>query len=260
MSYLRELDHALQVARRAGSLALRHFDQKTSTFEKKDRSPVTIADRECESLISAALEEAFPEDGILGEEGARKPSRSGRRWLVDPIDGTRDFVRRNLFWSVQIALQDKDTVVAAVVYFPCLNDVYKAALGSGCYLNETRCTVSSVSELDKAVLMVSGFSSVWRTWPPEAVRHLTEACWTVRCYGGCYDVGMIARAKADVWLAGNGMEWDYAPARIIGRECGAVFFTRDGTDRIDARNCVLCAPGLELQLRDTLSAGTGRNA
>jgi len=255
MSYLRELELALRVVREAGDLALKYFAQETSTFEKEDRSPVTIADRECESLIAAALSEAFPDDGIVGEEGARRDSRSGRRWLVDPIDGTRDFVRRNPFWSVQVGLQDDGAVVAGIIYFPCLNDVYKAALGSGCYYNDTKCAVSDVSELRNAVIMVSGFSSVWRAWPADAVYQLTEQCWTVRCYGGCYDVAMLARGKADIWLAGNGREWDYAPARIIARECGARFFTRDGSDRIDTRNCVICAPALEGKLREILGVG-----
>jgi fructose-1,6-bisphosphatase/inositol monophosphatase family enzyme len=103
--------------------------------------------------------------------------------------------------------------------------------------------------------MVSGFKGAWESWPPEAIRHLTETCWTVRAYGGCYDVTMIARVKADIWLSGSGMEWDYAPGRIIARECGAVFCARDGSDRIDARSCVICAPGLQPELHRILQIG-----
>jgi fructose-1,6-bisphosphatase/inositol monophosphatase family enzyme len=84
------------------------------------------------------------------------------------------------------------------------------------------------------------------------VRLLTKKCWTVRCYGGCYDIIMLARAKADIWLSGSGMEWDYAPVQVIARECGARFLIRDGSDRIDAKHCVVCAPGIEREVRDLL--------
>jgi histidinol-phosphatase len=253
MSYDAELDHALSAARKAGDLALSYFARQTATEEKSDRSPVTVADRECEALIAAALSEAFPADGIVGEEGASRPSTSGRRWLVDPIDGTRDFVRRTSFWSIQIALQHGTEVVLGIIYFPCLGEMYHAVSGGGAFVNGSRLAVSGIADLRKAILMVSGFSSSWDKWPADAIHHLTRRCWTVRCYGGCYDVAMLARGKADIWLSGSGMEWDYAPARIIAQECGASFFTRDGSSRIDAGNCVICPPALEPALRDLLN-------
>jgi fructose-1,6-bisphosphatase/inositol monophosphatase family enzyme len=252
MSYLRELDHAISLARRAGDLALRYFSRETATEEKADRSPVTEADRACEALITSDLSVAFPADGIVGEEGAFRTSSSGRRWLVDPIDGTRDFVRRNSFWSVQIALQEAGEVVAGLIHFPCLGETYHAAAGEGAYCNGVRCLAAPVSDIGKAILMVSGFASAWEKWPAEAIRHLTRHCWTVRCYGGCYDIAMLSRGKADIWLSGSGMEWDYAPARIIAGECGAAFFTRDGSRHIDAGNCVICSPALEPELRRLL--------
>jgi len=256
-SYLREIDTTLTAARKAGEHALRHFDAGTAAEEKEDRSPVTSADRECEQLISSIISDLFPEDGILGEEGARRPSRSGRRWLIDPIDGTRDFVRRNVFWSVQIALENLGEIVLGAIYFPCLEEMLHAVLDAGCFWNDARTRAADTSRLDKAILMVSALQSAWAVWPPDAIRALTEACWTVRGYGASYDVAMLARGKADIWLSGNGMEWDYAPAHIIARECGARFLTRDGSGRIDARHCLLCTPGLERELLRILQMPAG---
>jgi histidinol phosphatase-like enzyme (inositol monophosphatase family) len=252
MPYDHEIEVALKIAQGAGELALGYFEQETLTEEKADLSPVTIADRECEKFISRLLEASFPEDGIVGEEGADRASISGRRWLIDPIDGTRDFVRRNPYWSVQLALQDGGHVVLGIIHLPRLGETVQAVKGSGCYWNDVRVHVSGIDRLEKAVLNVGGFASVWRKWPPDAVRYLTEKCWTVRAYGGCYDVVMIARGKVDVWLSGSGMVWDYAPARIIAEECGASFLTSSGEDRIDADNCLLCAPLLEPELRRIL--------
>ncbi len=255
MPYERELEAALAIARAAGELTLHYFNQETETDEKEDQSPVTVADRESEALICRLLGERYPEDGIVGEEGAQVPSRSGRLWIVDPIDGTRDFVRRTQFWSVQIALQDAGRVVLGIVHLPCLNETFHALDGGGCYWNGRRTSASKISRLDRSILMISGFQDVWKTWPPDAVRYLTENCWTVRGYSGCYDVTMIARGKADLWLSGNGMPWDYAPAVVIARECGARFITRAGDDRIDVKHCLVCTPGLEAELRRILRIG-----
>jgi len=252
----RELEAALDIARRAGELALGYFNQETRTEEKEDHSPVTIADRECEKLISRFLADNFPEDGIVGEEGAYKPSVSGRRWLIDPIDGTRDFVRRNSYWSVQIALQAVDRVILGVIHLPCLGETVQAVVGSGCYWNGTRVQGSTIDRLEKAILAVSVFTSVWKKWPPEGVRFLTEKCWAVRAYSGCYDAVMFARGKVDIWLSGSGKEWDYAPVRIIAEECGASFLTKSGENRIDANHCLICAPRLEPELRRILGIQT----
>jgi histidinol-phosphatase len=252
MTYEREIAKSLEMTIEAGALALDYFNRVTPALEKEDSSPVTIADRECEQLITDRIRTDFPEDGILGEEGSLIPSRSGRRWLIDPIDGTRDFVRRNPFWSIQLSLQVDSQVVIGVIYCPCMKETLYAATGVGCYWNDTRVLASNIDRLDKSILMLSGFKAVWNSWPADAVRLLTEKCWTVRCYGGCYDVIMLARGKTDIWLSGSGMEWDYAPAQVVARECGARFLTKTGSNRIDMKHCVVCAPGIEADLRKIL--------
>ncbi len=251
-SYATETELLLKAARKAGEVAMRHFAAAGAVEEKEDGSPVTAADRECERVISTLLADAFPDDGILGEEGAVKASRSRRRWLIDPIDGTRDFVRRNTFWSVQVALEDQGRIVAGAIHFPYYGDLLHAVAGGGCFWNGVRTRISETSRLDKAILAVSGLKSAWHVWPPDGIRALTEACWTVRSYGAAYDVAMLARGKVDMWLSGNGMEWDYAAARIIAEESGARFLTLDGMGRINAHHCLICVPGLEAAVRRIL--------
>src|SRR5262245_59340699 len=98
-------------------------------------SPVTIADKEADNAISRASEEAFSEYGLLGEGGSAKPSRNGRRWIIDPIDGTRDFVRGNRAWAVLIALEENGEVVAGMSYFPALDEMFIASRGAGAFCN-----------------------------------------------------------------------------------------------------------------------------
>ncbi|HPA06818.1 MAG TPA: inositol monophosphatase family protein, partial [Candidatus Hydrogenedentes bacterium] len=145
MGYERELELSLDIVRRAGDLALRYYGQPTMAEEKEDASPVTVADRECEKFISRAIQENFPRDGILGEEGVSVPARSGRRWLIDPIDGTRDFVRQNPYWAVQLALEVGRTVEMGIIFCPCTDEMLFAAGGHGCYWNNTRVSASPVA-------------------------------------------------------------------------------------------------------------------
>jgi len=130
-----ELHVATQAARKAAELAL-HLQPEIAAETKADNSPVTQADRQCERLIAGMLNESFPADGLLGEEGASIESGNGRRWIVDPIDGTRDFVRGNPLWANLIALESDGEVVLGVVNLPLLGKLYVACRGGGAFCNE----------------------------------------------------------------------------------------------------------------------------
>src|SRR5262249_53174043 len=136
-AWAKEIDVAVRAARKAAETALR-MQPGIRAESKPDQSPVTPADRECERLIAGILTDAFPEDGILGEEGARADSCSGRRWIIDPIDGTRDYLRGNPLWSNLIALEDSGDVVVGVVNIPMLGSLYTARRGGGAYRNDSR--------------------------------------------------------------------------------------------------------------------------
>lgn len=245
MEFQKELDVARDAARRAGEMALRYFSQGLSPVVKADLSPVTQADRDAELLISQVLEESFPGDGLLGEEGAEKEARSGRRWIVDPIDGTRDFIRGIPTWSVMMALESAGEVVAAVCHLPALGDTYYASRGQGAYRNGERIAASSVSSTDAAVLCVNGLNGPLAgrlaEWMPRF--------WAVRSFGGCLDAMMIASGRVDAWIEPTAKPWDLAPLKVIIEEAGGRFFNFDGGASIYGGSCGACAPGLEREVR-----------
>src|ERR1700683_1768302 len=129
MSYQNELTIGAMIARKSGDLALKIREGNIGIESKSDESPVTIADRECEKLIVEELQRAFPDDGLLGEEGAVRESSNGRKWIIDPIDGTRDFIRGPRAWSVLIGLEENTEIVAGFAYFPSTGEMYSAARG-----------------------------------------------------------------------------------------------------------------------------------
>src|SRR5208337_3497208 len=155
-----ELQLARELSQSAGALALDHMRRGISAEDKPDGSPVTIADRECERLFVDGLERTFPGDGLLGEEGSAREARSGRRWIVDPIDGTRDFLRANPLWCNLIALEAGGTVVLGVCTFPMLRTSYWAVGGAGAWRQSDGETspihASRVADLSRAVIGISG--------------------------------------------------------------------------------------------------------
>jgi len=252
MALERELELARRLAEQAGEVALAHREGGVQAESKADLSLVTAADRACERLIAAALEEAFPADGLIGEEGALRPSRSGRRWIVDPIDGTLDYLRRIPTWSVLIALEDAEGVAAGVCYLAEQQEMYFAARGEGAFLNGRPLRASTVARADQALLCINALHKIGDLpWAGRLIE-LMGRFGAVRSLGGCQDAMLVASGRAEAWIEPHAREWDLAPLKIIAEEAGAAFFNFDGGASVYGGNCVIAAPGLAGLLREFL--------
>src|SRR5580692_4434264 len=248
MTWTKELEVAAGAARKAAEVAIRMQPGITSEY-KPDHSPVTPADRECERLIAGILSEAFPEDGILGEEGASAKSRSGRRWIIDPIDGTRDYVRGNPLWANLIALEADGEVVLGVVNLPVLGKLYSASRGAGAHCNASRIQASDKTVVEESVLCVNGYDKLSKTTFRDRLLDWMARFWAVRGVGGAADAMMVASGQAEVWIEPVASPWDFAPLKVILEEAGARYLNVDGGSSIYAGNAIGCAPGLEQEVR-----------
>jgi histidinol phosphatase-like enzyme (inositol monophosphatase family) len=242
----------MEAAKKAAELALR-YQPHIVAETKPDNSPVTQADRDCERMIARMLADTFPDDGVLGEEGARAESRSGRRWIIDPIDGTRDYVRGNPLWANLIALEADDDVVVGVVNLPVLGKLYAGSRGGGAFHNGTRIQASTKTSVDESVLCVNGYDKVAKTPYRDRLLDWMERFWAVRGMGGAADAMMVASGQAEIWLEPSASPWDFAPLKVILEEAGARYLNIDGGSTIYAGNAVGCAPGLEQEVRRFLS-------
>jgi len=258
VSYERELDSARTAALRAGELALRYQNQGVTPETKPDLSPVTIADRESERLISGILADAFPEDGLLGEEGGGKESASGRCWIVDPIDGTRDFLRGLPDWAVLIALETAGGVEVGVCHFPALRVTYSAARGAGARSNDTPIRVSKIADPAQAVLCVSELNAMSGFAFAPRLIEWTKQFGLVHNHSSCLDAMHVAAGQAEVAILASGKAWDFAAPRIVAEEAGAAFFNFDGGQSIYAGNCVVAVPALAARVREFLGAGAAQ--
>lgn len=249
MAYQNEMTIGAEIARKAGDLALKIREGSLEIESKSDESPVTIADRACEKLIVDELQRAFPEDGLLGEEGAARESSNGRKWIIDPIDGTRDFIRGTRAWSVLIGLEEEGRVAAGFAYFPSTGEMFSAARGEGAFQDGRRVQASAIRQKSEALLCCNGLGYMHRyPFAKELLPWISEF-WTVRSMGGCLDAMLVATGRADAWIEAQAKPWDLAPLKIIAEEAGCVAFDFDGADTIYGGNYVICVPALADEIK-----------
>jgi histidinol phosphatase-like enzyme (inositol monophosphatase family) len=250
MNYQKEIDFARRIADAAGRNAARLRQGGITAETKPDASPVTIADRENERLIREAIEGEFPLDAILGEEGSSKPGSSGRRWIIDPIDGTRDFVRGNRFWCVLLALAEGEEAAAGVAHFPLLGETYWAVRGGGSYCDRERLRVSAIDSVERSCFCPNGLHLRQAAPYLERITGLMQRAWAVRSYGGALDACLLAAGKAEIWFEPKVEVWDLAPLQVIIEEAGGLFYAADGSRRIDRGTAIGCAPGVAAAVRE----------
>lgn len=254
MAFEREVEAAKLMVQEAGALALDFQRQGVTAEEKADESPVTAADRACEKLIVDFIRREFPEDGVLGEEGANRQSHNGRKWIVDPIDGTRDFVRGIPLWAVLIGLEQGGEVVAGAANSPRQGLLLWASRGGGAFANGSRINVSDHSDPGQAVLSFNGFNKIGiRAFAPRLIDWV-QRFWAVRSMGGAVDAMLLAQGQADVWIEPNAQPWDLAPLKLLIEEAGGKFASFAGENTIYGGNAFACAPGLESYVRELLQA------
>ena len=256
MAFDKELDLAKDLGRRAGLLALEYQQRGITAEDKADDSPVTVADRDCEKLIAGEVVRAFTGDGLLGEEGANRDGSSGRRWIIDPIDGTRDYVRGNRLWCNLIALEVNGVVELGVCTFPALGETYWAVRGAGAWrsLNgaTTRVHCSGIDRVERAVLCVNGLQNAPHKPHADKMLGFFDRFWTVRSLGGALDAMYTCAGHADFWLEFSAKPWDLAVVQVIAKEAGLTYFDYTGADTIYGGNAVLCVPALEPVAREFL--------
>jgi histidinol-phosphatase len=225
---------ALALADEADALTMPRFgalDLRVDT--KPDLTPVTDADRAVEQALRTRLAAARPDDAILGEEYGGATQFAGRQWIIDPIDGTKNFVRGVPVWASLIALLRDGVPVAGVISAPALHRRWWAGQGAGAFASvgaspPRRLSVSGVADLASASLSFSSLSG----WAERGLRErfiaLTDDVWRVRAYGDFLSYCLLAEGAVDIAAEPEVELWDLAPLDLLVREAGGVFTNLDG--------------------------------
>jgi histidinol-phosphatase len=232
----------VEAARRGGDLA-RHYYESTFEVElKHDASPVTVADRGAEELIRTLVSQHFPDDGFLGEEFGHQPGGSGFRWVIDPIDGTKSFVRHVPIWATLIGLEYNGEQIGGVAYVPVLGMVYRALRGDGAYLNDRRIRVSDTPTLAESLLCYSSLGWFAKAGKQQTFLDLYARTKRQRGFGDFYGFVLVAEGAADLMVEHGVNPWDVSGLKAIVEEAGGTFTDWDGTPTT-ARPDVLATNG-----------------
>ena len=199
-----EVTAAIAAAKAAGEVAMRYYRGGFEVTIKPDQTPVTQADREAEHAIRRVLGRAFPNDGFLGEEFGEEGSRE-RRWIIDPIDGTKNFIRRIPIWAVLIGLEVAGEVTAGVVFNPASGELLWARKGDGAWAGDERLRVSECRAMKRGVPAALGSPPAPQGRLLGPVPRLIDATARTRGFGDYYGYGLVAAGKAE-HLPGDGSQ------------------------------------------------------
>ena len=227
----RRLQVAIAAAKAGGEVALSYFRTKLEVERKADDSPVTVADRECERRIIEVLREAFPEHAILGEELGEQAGK-GAKWIIDPIDGTKSFIRGIPLFATLIGLEEEGVITTGVVYAPAQNELLYAQRGIGAFDSGGRVRVSEVRRVADSMLVFGGASALRTAGYWTAYERLVTHSARQRGYGDYFAYTFVARGQAEAMIDVDIKPWDLAPLKIIIEEAGGVFTDFNGQPTI----------------------------
>ena len=217
------LQAVTELARLAGDEANRFFRHDIAVEIKGDGSPVTAADRAAETVARDWIRSRFPEDGILGEEfGLEKPD-AARRWVLDPIDGTKSFIHGVPLWGTLVAIVEGERVLAGAVYAPPTQELVAAAIGEGAWFNGERTYVSQTGSLSAATLLTSDDRFPGRPTRRARWNALADTSRIVRTWGDCYGYLLLATGRADIMVDDLMNPWDAAAVQVVIEEAGGRF-------------------------------------
>ncbi|MHC4410415.1 MAG: inositol monophosphatase family protein [Planctomycetota bacterium] len=233
-----DLNFAVEIARAAGRRTLDFFGRADLRVERKaDRTPVTEADRAAETLLRERIESAFPEDGIVGEEFGVKEGTSGRRWILDPIDGTKSFERAVPLYGTLVALESGGEVSVGVIHMPALREEVHALAGGGATWvtgigtpeqSSRPASVSSVADPDAACFCATSLRGFELAGVPGAMDRLQKCIAQMRGWGDCYGHLLVATGRVEIMVDPMLAIWDAAPLKVVVEEAGGRFTDRSG--------------------------------
>jgi histidinol phosphatase-like enzyme (inositol monophosphatase family) len=223
------LDEAVALVRAAGEVTLEWFRNDALAIEHKgDGTPVTQADKAAERLLREELGQRFPDDAVIGEEEPTAAGRSGRTWVVDPIDGTKSFTHGVPLYSNLLALYDEEGCAIGAINLPALGETVYAARGLGCFVNGRPTRVSTHGSLGGGCVCTSGLGP----WTPAQLAAMRAARPLFRTWGDGYGFALVATGRIEAMVDPRVAVWDLGPMPVIMGEAGGRYTDIGGDDTV----------------------------
>lgn len=245
---------ALAAADKAAGISRQYYAGNFTVTTKADRTPVTQADVECEQAIREVILSAFPDHGFYGEETGQTQSDAEFLWLVDPIDGTKGFVRQYPFFSTQIALMHEGEIILGVSSGTMMDELAWAEKGKGAWLNGQKLAVSDIYDPDRAAVSTGNLTSLAETQGWAVLGDIVKHADRIRGYGDFYHYHLLAGGKIEAVIESDVNILDIAALSIIVTEAGGVFTDLNGDKPdLDIRSVLAANPSLHEKFLERLS-------
>jgi len=238
-NYQSYLEFTIETVRLAGELTFEYFQTDLKPDIKANDSPVTVADRKAEELIRARIEKTYPDHAIVGEEfGENGKTGASHCWFIDPIDGTKSFMRGVPLYAILLGLEIEGRVEIGAAYFPALDEMVAAASGLGCWWNGRRAHVSKVSKLQEAVVTFTTETYFPVHHRKDSLDRIKQATYFDAGWGDAYGHMLVATGRAEIMLDPIMNAWDCGPFPPILREAGGFFGDWQGKETIHAQEAI----------------------
>jgi len=252
-----DLTLALELAGIADAITLGRFRASDLRVETKpDMTPVTEVDRAVETALRRRLADVRPDDAVLGEEQGATGGSARRRWIIDPIDGTRGYVRGLPVYATLLALEVDGDIVVGVASAPALHRRWWAARGEGAHTPSGRIRVSRVHRLEDASISTTDPGNLTKPGLRHAYGALAGRCWQSRALGDFWSHVLVAEGTLDIAVEPIAAVWDLAPLRLIVEEAGGRFTDLQGTARVDGGNALSTNGLLHDEVLEALNTGS----
>jgi len=228
---MKELKVAIEAAQESSKILNKYFERNLKIERKVDQSPVTIADRESENKIVSTIKKYFPDHNFLGEEFTYEKTESKFKWIIDPLDMTRNFIKGIPFFSNFIALEKNSKLIVGVISMPAMNILTHAELGEGSFVNGKKVKVSDIKDISEAYVVFGDVDEKGTRPYAKQFHDLINACEHNRGYGDALGYILLAQGHVDVaW--DRPKPWDIAAPKIIIEEAGGKVTDFNGNDNI----------------------------
>jgi len=245
---------AIGFAQKAAASALALFDTDLQIEIKEDLSPVTKADREAEAILRESLTAAFPGDGFLGEEYGDQKGSTGYRWIIDPIDGTKNYIRGIPIWGTLLGLEFENDLVGGIVVAPALGQTWHGLRGEGAYRNDKKIRVTDTPKLSQSHLFYSSLTWIQKSGKTKGFLDLIDNSERQRGFGDFYGFMLVAQGAGEAMIDHGLHPWDVAALKPIVDEAGGLLTNWDGGFSIHRSDVVGSNRHIHTRLLESLGA------
>jgi histidinol phosphatase-like enzyme (inositol monophosphatase family) len=232
------LEFAVKTVKKSEEITFKYYKKKLKHKLKVNKTPVTTADFKCEDFIINKIKAKYPKHSILSEERGELTNGSEFKWIIDPIDGTKNFMREFPFWGTLLALEYEGEVVLGVISMPAVNDLIYASKGNGCYYNSKKAKASRIDSLKNSYCIYGGLDYILRQSYGKNFLKLVGKCSYSRGFGDCHGYSFVINGRAEMMIDPHVAPYDVAPVKICVEEAGGVFTDINGNKSIYGGNAV----------------------